>query len=117
MSKDAPRYAELMDHINFTHPRHETSDSKGNRIKVPFGVCDTAVGDLCCHSRGKKEGSEEDVDTTVTECARQIGLGPTLFLMSTKAMAYLFLVLGILNLPVLFFFYSGNATQSDSTYA
>ena len=32
-------------------------------------------------------------------------------------MAYLFLVLGIINLPVLFFFYQGNGTQSDNNFA
>lgn len=39
---------------------------------------------------------------------QQVGLGPTLLLMTTKALAYLFLFLTFLNIPVYLFYYSGN---------
>ena len=40
--------------------------------------------------------------------AKQIGIGPTLFLMSTKALSWLFLILTILNLPVMIFYFNGS---------
>lgn len=39
---------------------------------------------------------------------KDIGLGPSLFLMTLKALSYLFLLLTILNLPLYFCFYAGN---------
>jgi len=46
--------------------------------------------------------------------ARQIGLGPALFLMSTKAMAVLFFILMLINLPVIAFYYTGTRVDNDS---
>lgn len=43
--------------------------------------------------------------------AKQIGVGPTLFLMSTKALAWFFLFLTILNIPVLLFYSKGNVSS------
>lgn len=37
--------------------------------------------------------------------------------MSTKSIAYLFLGLSILNIPVMAFFYSGAGTQTDDPFA
>ena len=37
-----------------------------------------------------------------------MGLGATLFLMTTKALAILFLILSILNIPVMFIYFNGN---------
>lgn len=45
---------------------------------------------------------------------QQVGLGPTLLLMTTKALAYLFLFLTLLNIPVYLFYYSGNVSLSDN---
>jgi len=47
--------------------------------------------------------------------ARQIGVGPTLFLMTTKAMSVLFLILFLINLPVLNFFYMGTRADPENT--
>lgn len=44
-----------------------------------------------------------------SDMARQLGVGPTLFLMSTKAFSWFFLALTILNVPIIMFFGSGNA--------
>lgn len=46
-----------------------------------------------------------------TDMAKQLGVGPSLFLMSTKAYAWFFLFLTILNIPVMLFYVLGN----DST--
>lgn len=66
-------------------------------------MCDSIGNLLCCQ--------DEDGPSLL---ARQLDLGPSLFLMSTKALAFLFTALAIFNIPVLAFFYSGNATQSES---
>lgn len=41
--------------------------------------------------------------------AQQLGLGPSLFLMSTKAFAWFFFALALLNLPVMIFYGTGNS--------
>jgi len=43
--------------------------------------------------------------------AKQLGVGPTLFLMSTKAMSCFFIFLTLLNFPVMGFYFLGN--QND----
>jgi len=43
----------------------------------------------------------------VTPEARAIGLGPTLFLYTMKAFAYLFLFFFLINLPIVFFYTKG----------
>lgn len=50
---------------------------------------------MCCINKAK----------WVTPAAREIGIGPTLFLMTNKAFAYLFLFFIVLNSP-LFYYYS-----------
>jgi hypothetical protein len=42
-----------------------------------------------------------------TDLAKQIGIGASLFLMSTKALAVFFFVLFVVNLPVMLFYSSG----------
>ena len=49
-----------------------------------------------------------------TEMAKQIGVGPTLFLMSTKALAWFFLFLTLINIPVLLFYSKGNVNSERS---
>lgn len=44
----------------------------------------------------------------VTSTAREIGLGPTLFIMTQKAFMYMFLLLVLINLPLFFFYTKGN---------
>lgn len=43
---------------------------------------------------------EKDIE----EMAQQIGIGPTLFLLSTKALGYFFLFVTILSLPIIVFY-------------
>ena len=44
----------------------------------------------------------------VTPVAREIGLGPTLFLMTMKAFAWLFLFFFLCNIPLILFYYKGS---------
>lgn len=44
----------------------------------------------------------------VTEPAKEIGLGATLFLFTNKALFWLFLFLTIINLPLMIFYFNGN---------
>ena len=84
---------------------------------MPFGVCDE-IGDLCCCSKLGVVVDDDDPDKgRVSDAARELGIGPTLFLMNLKALAYLFGVLTILNIPVLTLFYYGNADKTASTFA
>jgi hypothetical protein len=63
-----------------------------------FGIC-SSVGRYpmlkCCESK-------------ITPLAKEIGLGPTMFLMSSKALSVLFFFLTVINLPVYLFYYSSN---------
>ena len=45
--------------------------------------------------------------------ARELGIGPALFLMFTKSMGWFFLFISILNLPVLYFFWVGNPDGAE----
>lgn len=95
---DEISYARLINYYNTEHPM-KTIEGK----RVPFGICDTLGGhDFCCCCR-----SEE-----VSEMSKQIGVGATLFLMSTKSLAVLFFFLTIINIPVyMFYFASHPASQ------
>lgn len=44
----------------------------------------------------------------VTPCAREIGLGPTLFIITHKALAYLFAFFLLINIPLMFFYGKGS---------
>ena len=94
-------YTELMAHIRNTHPTNDEAPNAEDADYVMFSICDR-LGSLkpsipCCKT------------DTPTLMARQLGLGPTLFLMSTKAFACLFFFLTILNIPVLMFYATGNS--------
>ena len=76
--------------------------------KDHFGICDELGGHswcCCCTNRIK-----------VTDMAKAIGVGPTLFLMSTKSLACLFFILTIINIPVYMFYFNSNpASNTIST--
>ena len=84
-------------------PVGDSNRKDGEAPEIPFkrfSLCDD-LGFLapCCSCCSNKKP---------TKMAQQIGLGPTLFLMSTKAFAWFFLVITIINIPVLMFFGMGN---------
>ena len=72
-----------------------------------FGICGS-IGLLpvcmCLNKKGKP-----------TNLAQELGVGPTLFLMSTRAMAWLFFVLTIINFPAFAYYYKGTSSNSDGT--
>ena len=47
--------------------------------------------------------------------AEEIGLGPTMFLISAKSLAWFFFVITIINIPTYMFFYNSNETANCST--
>ena len=53
----------------------------------------------------------------ISPMASQIGLGPSLFLMSTKALGYFFLLLTILNIPLFLFYNWGYQEEANAITA
>jgi hypothetical protein len=51
---------------------------------------------------------------SVSRVQEEIGLGPTMFMMMTKALATFFLLMTILNLPVMWLYYSANLEESST---
>ena len=69
-----------------------------------FGICSSLGGYPlfeCCEKK-------------VSPLAKEIGLGPTMFLMSSKALSCLFFILTLINLPVYLFYYSSNDYEVHS---
>jgi len=106
-ANDQLSYSRLVNYYNTQHPMKTVKDSEGQAKSVPFGICDTLGGhDFWCCCR-----SEE-----VSDMSKEIGVGATLFLMSTKSLAVLFFFLTLINIPVyMFYFASHPASQSLST--
>jgi hypothetical protein len=76
-------------HVNTVHPKKLVNGKSSN-----FGICDS-LGSLALARCCKGE---------TTDMARKIGIGPAMFLMSTKALAWLFFVLSVVNIPVILFY-------------
>ena len=83
-----------------THPRNRAKGKVYNCCSADISFLPIC---MCCVNRSK----------WVTPAAREIGIGPTLFLMTVKAFAYLFLVLTIINIPLFFFYSSGGGVATD----
>lgn len=98
------------------HP-HDEYEENGVSHKKLFGLCDDIGEIMCACCTTNKDSQGKDLPPGATPMARKLGLGPSLFLMSTKSISWLFLVLSIWNLPVMFFFYSGAGTQSNDPFA
>jgi hypothetical protein len=95
-------YLRLKRHVEQFHPTNDDGKS--------FPVC-IELGSLpCCKKKNYK--------IQITEQQQQVGLGPTLLLMVTKQLVWLFFWLTLINLPVFaFFYYGNNSKQSDSVSA
>jgi hypothetical protein len=76
----------------------------GELKSVSFGLWED-LGSLPASKRWVKKTSE---------MAKQIGVGPALFLMSTRAFSWFFLFLTILNIPVMLFYGLGNRDSNDT---
>lgn len=102
-------YFKLQQHIMQNHPMNENAKS--------YGVCND-FGGLpcmnCCFNR-KMDRVTGKENINIKRAQMQIGLGPTLMLMTTKSLSWLFFILTILNLPVYFFYYQGNVTKQENS--
>ena len=88
-------YKKVKKHIYDNHPFDRQT---GDRFK--WYSADISYFPCCCSSLTSSP-------KWVTECAKEIGLGPAIFLMTQKAFSYLFLLFFLLNLPLLFFYQRG----------
>ena len=77
-----------------TFNKQEVVDDDEEELHREYSICDT-IGSL---------GFIYDQGDT-TEVAHMIGLGPSLFLMSTKAMSWFFFLLSITNIPLIWIYY------------
>lgn len=73
---------------------------------------DTLPLSSCCFKRKMLDNKDQRV-IDISEVNSELGLGASLFMMTTKAMAWFFLVLTILNLPAMIFFYHGNDAMNQ----
>jgi len=51
----------------------------------------------------------------IPKCAKDIGLGPSIYLLTLKAWLRLFLFLTLLNIPLILLYYSGEEKDISST--
>lgn len=93
-------YLKLKRHIQRNHPFRED----GRRFSIFETIGHLPTCPACCYK--KKEDKPEPIK--ITKIQQEIGLGPTLFLMATKSLAYLFFCLALLHLPVYMFFHGGD---------
>lgn len=97
MTEQRIEYSKIRDYIDIMHP---TVKVEGKEEEQPFGLFDTLGRFQICPCLKKERN--------ITEMASQIGIGPTVFLLTTRSLIWLFVILSILNAPVLYFLYSGN---------
>lgn len=104
---DEITYDKLVRYIEQNHPTKLVEAEQGEELnskQEKFSIMDD-VGTLrvvkCCAER-------------ISPLAIEIGIGPTLFLLSTKAMAWFFFFLTIINLPLFYFYYNGTMVDQNS---
>jgi hypothetical protein len=83
------------------HPSKKNIDPKTKKVYYTrFSMYDS-LGDPLLSAAFK--------DVNIAKSALEIGVGPSLFLLSTKSLSILFTWLTILNIPLMLFYYSANA--------
>jgi len=92
-------YTKVREHIYQHHPHYREEKAK-------FDWWNVDIGTLPFLSRWIKKAE------WVTPCAKEIGLGPSLFLMTQRAFFWLFLFFAIINIPLFLFYVAGNGTES-----
>lgn len=91
-------YHKLKQHIYKNHPSKKYEKGKENKDRNFSWREDIGILPICkCLNRKQP-----------TRLAQELGIGATLFLMSTRAMTILFAVLSIMNIPLFIFYYSGS---------
>ena len=95
-------YTKLVRHIQNWHPTKIVKGQDSTSVET-FSICED-IGSLpmsnCCRRK-------------TTDMAKQIGIGPSIFLMTTKALSWFFLLMTILNTPVFIFYYAGNVDAAS----
>lgn len=72
-----------------------------------FGVCDNLNRfNFCSCFKDKKE--------KISDLSKGIGLGPSLFLMATRALGTFFFIMTLVNIPVYLFFYNASEWEAHS---
>ena len=94
-------YENLRHHIINMHPTK--SIDKDSRKRSKFSICDP-IGFLPVFKWLNKKPSD---------LSQELGVGPTLFLMSTRGMFWLFTFLTIINIPVFAYYYKGTSSDAD----
>jgi hypothetical protein len=93
-------YKKVTKHKSDVHPRDREDDEKYHcwyaQLRYLY---------LPCSAPGAPKQKESN---WITEPAKEIGLGATLFLMTYKAFAWLFILLLIVNIPLMMMFLAGN---------
>lgn len=92
-------WRKVKQHQQRMHPRKKNG--------AMYGCCEADISFLpmcmCC-IKGNK---------WITPAAREIGIGPTLFLMTQKAFAYMFFLFMIINIPLIIFYSAGHGGVKD----
>lgn len=104
LGEEAITLQKLEKHILDQHPSKTIKDEDGVAKEVPFRLCDP-LGSLPI-PLGKYFAKD------VTELSQEIGIGPTLFLMSTKAMSLFFLLITLISIPIMMLYAKGGVTKS-----
>ena len=94
-------YRKVKDNQYFKHPHN-----RNTKKKFHWWYADLKYFPLCC-SRVHKTSD------WVTPCAKEIGIGPTMFLLTNKAFAWLFFFLFILNIPLMIFYSNAGIVPED----
>ena len=106
-------YLKLQRHIQTNHPVDEAGDPFGLTATIgSLGLLDElrGCGGACEGAdEGRHTEAKEEKRIEITRLQQQIGLGPTLFLMAAKALAWLFFLLTLLNIPVFMCYWSAQA--------
>ena len=91
-------YNKTRDHIYRSHPMDREEKTKFNWLQ-----CDLSYIPLLSSWIKKTDW--------VTPVAKEIGLGPTLFLMTQKAFFWVFVLFTIINIPLILFYTGGSGTS------
>lgn len=92
-------YLELKASIQQTHP----VDEQGKK----YSIC-SHMGSFPCF--GVIDGNTGKTKVLISDAQKDLGLGPTLMLMTTRSLGYLFVILALVNIPLCMLYNSGETS-------
>lgn len=101
-------YFKLLAHIKSNHPVDENDQAFS--IFTPIGTF-RFCGGRCSRGQEGRDGGFK-----ITRVQQQLGLGPVLMLMTTKSLAWLFLFLSFINIPVYVIYSQGGSGSQRTSY-